>query len=386
MTSDVLPPILVSNLLPPVLVAEPLPPIFVSATTSSHSRLATAPTESHTQQLSPAHAHNNYHLLLDLPGYWSDYDFKVGYMNIPEKDGFTMLGKDSIYPADFWPTLTNNFDCEKLIRLQRKAEPAGSVQSKSKPVALIPEPLKGPRILSELMLSQLECSEHKPTQDTISDKRFYMQQRFATLLAACMTFNTISLPSRFPKQLFRRDPFTVTAHWKSAFYEQANLVYWHNLFLVYKMLHLTVPPEELCRSLFTTMNATNDILSYMSSGVFAEWNEMVQSNKNTKGKSTSTNTGMHVIEFFFLFPLVAGSFAERKSIIPLFTMLKTKSASALRQLRDEFNIPTPCHINDNGGIVLPVSSITGTNHYNQITAQVAQGARQEKKRRIVKEE
>merc|ERR1712086_1001510 len=111
---------------------------------------------------------------------------------------------------------------------------------------------------------------------------------------------------------------------------------------------------------------------------------MVQSNKNTKGKSTSTNTGMHVIEFFFLFPLVAGSFAERQSIIPLYTMLKTKSASALRQLRDEFNIPTPCHINDNGGIVLPVSSLTGTNYYNQVTAQVAQGARQEKKRRIVK--
>ena len=242
------------------------------------------------------------------------------------------------------------------------------------------------------MLSQLECSEHTSTQDTISDKRFYMQQRFATLLAVCMTFNTISLPSRFPEKLFRREPFTVTAHWKSAFYEHANAVYWHNMILVYDMLHLTVPQEELCRSLFTTMNATNDILSYMSSGVFAEWNEMVQSNKNTKGKSTSTNTGMHVIEFFFLFLLVTGSFTERKSIIPWFTMLKTKSAPALRLLRGEFNIPTPCHIDDSGAIVLPVSSITGTTYYTQFTAQVAQGAQQEKstkhgrKRRIVKEE
>ena len=130
----------------------------------------------------------------------------------------------------------------------------------------------------------------------------------------------------------------------------------------------------------------------MSSVVYVEWDEMAKSNWNAKVKSTSCNTGVHVIEFVFVFPLVAGSFAERKSIIPLFTMLKTKSASALRQLRDEFNIPTPCHTNDSGAIVLPVSSITGTNHYNQFTAQVAQGARQEKstkygrKRRIVKEE
>ena len=106
------------------------------------------------------------------------------------------------------------------------------------------------------------------------------------------------------------------------------------------MLHLTVPQEELSRSLFTTMNATNDILSYMSSGVFAEWNEMVQSNKNTKGKSTSTNTGMHVIEFFFCFPssLVVSrnanqsfpcSQCSRQSLHLLFVSLGMSSTSLL---------------------------------------------------------
>ena len=220
-----------------------------------------------------------------------------------------MLGKDSVYPADFWPTLTKNFD-EKLFRLQTTAQPAGYVKSKSKYLAPIPVPLKGHQILSNLMLSQLKCQEHKPTSITISVMRFYMQQRFATLLAACMTFNTISLPSRFPAKLFCRKPLNMTHHWKSTFYEQVTGVYYHNLILVYNMLHLTVQEADLSRSLFTTMDATHDILSYMSSCVYPEWDKMVKSNKNAKGKSTSCNTGVHVIKFLFLFPLAAGSVAE----------------------------------------------------------------------------
>ena len=121
------------------------------------------------------------------------------------------------------------------------------------------------------------------------------------------------------------------------------------------------------RPLFTTMNATHGVLSYMPNGVYAEWDGMVRSNKNANRKSTSCNTRMHVIGVFFLFPLVAGSFAERKTIIPVLKMMKIISQSALHQLRDAFMIPTPCH-GDDTGVILPLSAITGTNYYNVYTA------------------
>ena len=131
---------------------------------------------------------------------------------------------------------------------------------------------------------------------------FFIQHRFATLLAACMTFNTFSLPSRSPKSFFCPELLSKTHSRKSAFYEQANAVYFHNLILVVKMLQLKVQELDMSRSLFTTTNATHNVLSYMSSGIYAEWDEMVASNKNAKGKATSCTTVVRVIELFFLVP------------------------------------------------------------------------------------
>ena len=77
---------------------------------------------------------------------------------------------------------------------------------------------------------------------------------------------------------------------------------------------------------------------------------------------------LHVIEFFFLIPLVVGSFAERRAIIPVFEMMKTKPQPALLQLRDAFNSLSTCHVDDAGAIILPVSSVTRTNHYKVYSA------------------
>ena len=64
-------------------------------------------------------------------------------------------------------------------------------------------------------------------------------------------------------------------------------------------------------------------------------------------------------------------FSERQAIIPVFKMPKTKSQSALLQLRDVFNIPAPCHVDDAGAIIFPVSSVMSTNHYTVYSAQLA---------------
>ena len=132
--------------------------------------------------------------------------------------------------------------------------------------------------------------------------RDHMQQRFATLLAACMTFNPVALPSRFSESLFWHESLSETHHWKSAFYEQANTVYHHDLILVVTMLQLKVHESNMSRPLFTTMNATYDVLPNLSSGVYAEWDQMMASNKNAKGKATSCTTVVRVIELFFLVP------------------------------------------------------------------------------------
>ena len=79
-----------SDILPPVVVAGPFPPIFVAVPPSSHSRLRTyihPPPPFVAGLVHPCYCFHfntltNYHGVLALPGYWQDYDFEIGYMNI----------------------------------------------------------------------------------------------------------------------------------------------------------------------------------------------------------------------------------------------------------------------------------------------------------------
>ena len=113
-----------------------------------------------SHQLLPLHTRNNYHGFSDLPGYWNDYDFKIGYLNVPGRDGYALLGKNSVYPAEFWPTLTPNFE-DNLFRLQRTAQSA-HYNSQLKYIPASPKPMKRHQNLATLMLSQLNCVKHNP--------------------------------------------------------------------------------------------------------------------------------------------------------------------------------------------------------------------------------
>ena len=119
------------------------------------------------------------------------------------------------------------------------------------------------------------------------------------------------------------------------------------------------------RSLFTTLNAVNDLLGYMSFGVFSKWNDMVKSNKSTTdGRMIVNNTGMHAIEFIFVFPLTAGSFAERNKVVSILEMMKENTMATLLSIRNAFEMGTTCHIDDNGRLIIPKSSITGTSYHH----------------------
>ena len=166
-------------------------------------------------------------------------------------------------------------------------------------------------IMSTLMFSQLECEDHKPIEADINQNNEMNLLRFLTTLAACMTFNTVCLPSRFPLSLFNQVEFSESKHWKSLFYREANAIYYHNLVLVLKMIDLPFKESSMNRSLFSTFNAVADITGYMIHGVFSNWKDMTFSNVGkSDGKKSGKSTGMHCIEFFFLFPLVSGTFAN----------------------------------------------------------------------------
>ena len=128
------------------------------------------------------------------------------------------------------------------------------------------------------MLSQLECEDHQPTEADINQKNEMKVLHFSTTLAACMTFNTVCLPGRFPLSLFNQVEFSESNHWKSLFYREANAIYYHNLVLVLKMIDLPFKESSMNRSLFSTLNAVADITGYMIHGVFNNWNDMKFSN------------------------------------------------------------------------------------------------------------
>ena len=304
-------------------------------------------------------------LVLDWPGTWQDYDFKIGLVYLPGRFGYDLLGANAVYSPDFLAQHTICFPDAEFWH-QKVARPSHVDKAAGKWVPDIPEPLRGKhKILNDLMLSQLDCEEHKPIPGDIYRKNQTMRRRVATTLAANMTFNTVNLPTRFPKQLFNQADFSVTHHWKSLFYQTANNLYYHNLFLVLEMFGIKKSQDYVNRSLFTTLNAVNDLLGYMAFGVFSKWNDMVKSNKRTTdGRMIVNNTGMHAIEFIFVFPLTAGSFAERNKVVSILEMMKENTMATLLSIRNAFEMGTTCHIDDNGRLIIPKSSITGTSYHH----------------------
>ena len=132
------------------------------------------------------------------------------------------------------------------------------------------------------MLSQLNVAERKPSQMTITKMTHNMQLRMVTTLDCCMKFNTTDLPTRFPSSLFSRKPFAKTGHWKSLFYEIALDFYYYNLIRLISVFGFRITMIDASRSLFASLSAVNDLLLYMSCGVFANWDKIVNSNKNSR--------------------------------------------------------------------------------------------------------
>ena len=104
---------------------------------------------------------------------------------------------------------------------------------------------------------------------------------------------------------------------------------------------------------------------------------MVNSNKGDKGKSVSKNTGMHVIKFYFLFPLVVGSFASRKKKLEVSKIMRANSQASLLRLRVAFEMPCPYHVDPHGRVVAPTQSITGLDYHASVSEQIVDGDKSE---------
>ena len=130
----------------------------------------------------------------------------------------------------------------------------------------VTEPLQGNhKILNNLISFQLDCEEHKPILGDTDQQPHIMRLWVATTLAANMTFNTINLRIQFPKQLLGQTTFSITHHWNSLFYQVANTLYYHNLYLVLEPLSINKLQDYVNQLLFTALNAVK-ALDYLAGG------------------------------------------------------------------------------------------------------------------------
>ena len=132
-------------------------------------------------------------------------------MYIPDNRGYPLLGDGSVYTADDLDKLTISF-ADSLFIHQNIAVPAHH-NSANEYVSAVPVPMQCKHeIMSTLMLSQLECEDHQPTEAEINRKNEMKVLHFSTTLAACMTFITVCLPGRFPLSLFNQVEFSESNH------------------------------------------------------------------------------------------------------------------------------------------------------------------------------
>ena len=129
------------------------------------------------------------------------------------------------------------------------------------------------------------------------------------------------------------------------------------------------------RSLFSTLNAVADITGYMIHGVFSNWKDMTFSNVGKRdGKKSGKSTGMHCIEFFFLFPLVSGTFANRQKYIFVDEMMTEDTKSILLQIWNVFQVSDRCHINDVGKPKFPKCRFLDTSFQNTVEVALKKSA------------
>ena len=124
------------------------------------------------------------------------------------------------------------------------------------------------------------------------------------------------------------------------------------------------------RSFFSTFNAVADITGYMIHGVFSNWKDMTFSNV---GKSDGKKSGKS-IEFFFLFPLVSGTFANRQKYIFVDEMMTEDTKSILLQIRNAFQVSDRCHINDVGKPKFPKCRFLDTSFQNIVDVALKKSA------------
>ena len=130
-----------------------------------------------------------------------------------------------------------------------------------------------------------------------------------------------------------------------------------------------VSEDNVNRSLYTTMHATNDLFLYIQVGVFSRWVKMVQINKSQEdGKKSGNNTGLQYIEFCF--PLIAREFTTHQLPINVANMMNGETELILLRLRNTFNMGDSSHISDIGRLTILKSIISGTSFYHVYTNEV----------------
>lgn len=256
--------------------------------------------------------------------------------------------------------LIANFN-EYKFKFQESVAPSGMGGGYQPPV-LVNMGYKS-KVMTDLTKSQAASDNHKPVKHYVEEMEKRRQNRFATILALVLTINCICPSYKFPKKAYG-DRSTESKGYKTIMYEGLNVAFYHNLKAVCKLLN--IPESTANCTVFTAWNKVGEMMNYLKVGVFDNWSDHVGSNKTAEGgKTTAKSKGFLVNEFFFLYPLIAGSLASAGSLdtakeFKPETVLMGNSGKVLAAIAKELNILKEYPITTTGKLLVLKSTVTSS--------------------------
>ena len=254
--------------------------------------------------------------------------------------------------------------------------------------------------MSELTATQLTSVNKDWAKSDLENMEQFRLQRFLCLFAQAITFNAIDPQNKIVEGYFKQKAFhekeleeIEDMPWQGHMYEVANKLFYKNLVALwkhYKKLQYKIPEELVNKSLAESWELVGPVLRYMSYGVFDDYGAQYDNKHTNKQQmlkdgcdSGPRSGGLMVNDFVFLYPLVAGAFAERDGKINAKEMMKGKSLLLARRIVDEIKLGKVYPINQNG-VVVPKNKIDKQSKYHGRSAENTKKLKERENRAAMK--
>lgn len=218
--------------------------------------------------------------------------------------------------------------------------------------------------MKEIMRTQTTMEFGSVTQAEIDRQNSFRNNRFIPILAIVLTVNNTNSKESMHATIFGdgKGGKVEDSH-KILFYDMLRRAYYHNLDVVVTALTslgLKVAWTDVNVSPKTAWRKIEGVMGLLKRGVSSTWDEYNMS-KQRQAESNDTKKanrggGLFVSEFLFLWPLIAGTFKERKSVIDVADMMSGETHAVLNSLCYELGLFDHYPVVANNGIGNPLEN------------------------------